>query len=283
MASFELAIVTSPSVFDEIVALLMNEGFDGFWEDGASLRCYSARSSMTPADVAPLRTLILTLAQYHGLPQPIFTTTVIEEQNWDAAWKSTITPFRVTDRIVVAPTWHPYAAQPGDIVLSIDPKMSFGTGYHETTRLMLRLLEKHLRPGATVLDVGTGTGILAIAAVKLGAARATGVDNDEWSFDNAMENIRLNGVADRISIVQGTMEALGRDSYTLIAVNIQRAIIEELLPVMLHRLEPAGTLLLSGLLHDDREPIVAALVSAGLAVVDEDAEQEWIALAVRRT
>ena len=119
----------------------------------------------------------------------------VAEKNWNSAWEETIRPIRVSERIVVAPTWHPFNGGPGDIVLTIDPKMSFGTGYHESTRLLLGLMERHLRIGARVLDAGTGTGILAIAALKLGAASAIAFDIDEWSFVNAVDNTRLNGVA----------------------------------------------------------------------------------------
>ena len=214
-------------------------------------------------------------------PRPTVSVRTIDPKNWNAEWEKTITPIKVTDRIVITPTWHPYNASPGQIVLTIDPKMSFGTGYHETTRLVLRLMEHHVRPGTTVLDVGTGTGVLAIAGLKLGAVSAVGVDVDEWSYDNSLENAKLNGVEEQVTFLHGDLTAVPPATFGLIVANIQLNVIVPLLPEMRDRLTPEGTLILSGLLLQDREQILNALDRSTFHLLEEMQENEWIALAVQ--
>jgi ribosomal protein L11 methyltransferase len=216
-----------------------------------------------------------------GPTVPPITVTRIENIDWNAEWENTIRPIRVGRRIVIAPSWHPHNPGPDDVVLTIDPKMSFGTGYHESTRLIIRMLEDDVRPGARVLDIGTGTGVLAIAALKLGAATAVGVDIDEWSEMNARENAGVNGVAAELSIVRGTLADIPRGTFDLVLANIQRFVLVRLMPEMAARLDPSGTLLLSGLLIGDEEEIVREAQSAGLAVARRATENEWLALSLR--
>jgi ribosomal protein L11 methyltransferase len=164
--------------------------------------------------------------------------------------------------------------------MTIDPKMSFGTGHHETTRLVARLLERHVSQGATVLDIGTGTGILAIAAIRLGGRSATGIDTDEWSFHNAMENIRLNHVEEEVSVFQCSLPDLPPfPGYDIVMANIQRNVILPLLPEMKLRLLPDGKILLSGLLQEEEQETVDALHTHGFRVIEELQEHEWIAIA----
>jgi ribosomal protein L11 methyltransferase len=279
----ELAIGTEPAAFDTITGALSIEGFEGFWEDGKILRAYIAEDRWDSDRLDSLRLTLARIASTLALPPPSLEITPVADQNWNKSWEETIRPIRVTERIVIAPTWHPFTAGPGDIVLTIDPKMSFGTGYHETTRLILGLLERHLTPGARVLDAGTGTGILAIAALKLGAASALGFDIDEWSYANALENGRLNGVAGQFTVRQCDLPSVTESGFDLIAANIQKNVIEEMLPGLVSRLAPEGTLLVSGLLAGDRDSIVTTLTGARLVLADERREGEWIACAGKLT
>ena len=277
----ELAIGTECAAFDTMTGALSVEGFEGFWEDGKNLRAYVGDDRWNPDRLDVLREKLTRIARDLSLPPPSLTLTVVQERNWNRSWEETIRPIRVTDRIVIAPTWHPFTAGPGDIVLTIDPKMSFGTGYHETTRLMLGLLERHLTAGARLLDAGTGTGVIAIAALKLGAAAAIGFDIDEWSFTNAAENGALNGVSGLFTVRQGDLSAVRETGFDMIAANIQKNVIEEMLPGLVSRLAPAGTILVSGLLTGDRDSMVATLTREGLTLADERREGEWIAFAAK--
>jgi ribosomal protein L11 methyltransferase len=278
----EVAIEAEEELRDRIVALLGQIGFEGFWEDGSLLRSYISESRWTPAMPDEVERTVNLITRSSRSARPAITTRRIQEQNWNEEWEKTIRPIHVSERTVITPSWHPYDAAPGELVLTIDPKMSFGTGYHESTRLILRLLEQHIRTGDTVLDMGTGTGVLAIAAVKLGAADATGVDIDEWSYDNACENIRLNHVEDRITILHGDITATPAGPFTLILANIQRTVLLEVLPVLVRRLRAGGRLLLAGLLRDDRDIMVEQLGREGMTLLNEVSENEWIAIAARR-
>jgi ribosomal protein L11 methyltransferase len=281
-ARIELAVGTAAVAFDTITGALHMEGFEGFWEDGDILRAYIGEDTWDAGKLDGLRRRLALITDGLSLPPASLALTRVSEENWNRAWEETVRPIRVTDRIVIAPTWHPFSAGAGDIVLTIDPKMSFGTGYHESTRLMLLLIERYLRPGACVLDAGTGTGVLAIAALKLGAASAIGFDIDEWAFANAVENARLNGVSDRFTVRRGDLTSVPESKFDLIGANIRKNVIEEMIPGFLLRLVPSGTLLLSGLLAGDRESIMGTLAASGLRIAEERSEGEWIACAAQR-
>jgi ribosomal protein L11 methyltransferase len=213
-------------------------------------------------------------------PSLQFTKKVIEQENWNRLWEETIRPVRVSDRILIAPSWHVTEPPAGGMVLIIDPKMSFGTGYHATTRLVIRLLEKHVRGGERMLDIGTGTGILAIAARKLGAAYALGVDNDEWSYDNSVENVGRNGLTG-VDILYGSLEA-AHGTFGLIAANITKNDIVAMLPDILRFGTTDALFLFSGILAADRAEIEEEFALRGLRVRESLTEEEWIAYAASR-
>ena len=276
----DLHIAAPPdeSVREIIPAALSDFPFEGFVEDERGIHCYIKKELWTGAPDAVVRELAET---YQLQFVELISVTEVRQQNWNEEWERTIQPIAVSDRFVITPSWHP-VEDPSKLVIVIDPKMTFGTGYHETTRLMLRLMERSVHNGSRVLDVGTGTGILAIAAAILGAKEVLGVDIDEWSLDNGIENAERNGVRDRVQIRIGSLEAVPETNYDLILANIIRATILELLDAMVAKLGPHGTILFSGLLATDREIIEAALTQRGLVVRESLAENEWIALAVTR-
>jgi ribosomal protein L11 methyltransferase len=279
----EVRIRTDPQLEEELAGALSQLGFEGFWEDGTLLKCYMSSSRWDQRIAEEVRSLARLFLHPADQMFPEISIRHVDAENWNAQWESTIQPLRVSGRMIIAPSWNPYPAAPGEIVLTIDPKMSFGTGYHESTRLVLRLLEQEMRPGIRFLDVGTGTGVLAIAAIRLGASSAVGVDPDGWAYENARENARVNGIGGQVEILLGTILEVPRTPFDMIAANIQYSIIQQILPEMLARLAPHGILLLSGLLTDERIPMEGTLHSAGLVTVDVLAEHEWIALVARRT
>lgn len=206
----------------------------------------------------------------------MFSIERIAPQNWNATWEATIQPIRVGERFVIHPSWHRVDSEAGVIPIIVDPKMSFGTGYHATTRLMIRSIEQIDLNGKRVLDVGTGTGILAIAAVKAGAAFALGIDNDEWSYENSMENVRLNGVESRVEIALGSMEVVAGEFDCIIA-NITKNDIVQLLGDILVHTHRGSSLLFSGILAVDETAMIDAFTKSNLTVAHTLTEEEWIA------
>lgn len=277
----ELTVESAEPLDEQVIGLISQLGFEGFWEDGASLRCYIATERWDGALLPEVERVLRMAVSSSRTPAPAVHVRTIEEENWNAQWEATIKPIHVTDRIVIAPTWAGYVPAPHELLILIDPKMSFGTGYHESTRLALLLIQRHIRHRPAVLDVGTGTGILAIAAVKLGARSALGVDTDEWAYHNAVENAALNGVRDAVRILHGDLSVAPAGQYDLIVCNIQRNIIETLLAELRTRLAHGGSIILSGLLQADGESIRQSLRAASLHVAEELVENEWLALAVR--
>ncbi|MEX0746482.1 MAG: 50S ribosomal protein L11 methyltransferase, partial [Rhodothermales bacterium] len=156
------------------------------------------------------------------------------------------------------------------------------TGYHETTRLLLRMMPDFVKPGDRVLDAGTGTGVLAIAAVKLGAVSATAFDIDPWSQENAVENFYLNRVQDQVKMIHGGIEKLPSGTFDVILANINLNVILGLLPEFADRLKADGTLLLSGVLQPDRDRLLVAAQRSGLDMITEANENEWWAGAFMR-
>ena len=207
---------------------------------------------------------------------------IYENRNWNEEWEQSINVIEVSDKIVIKPTFREYIAKPGQIVLVIDPKMSFGTGEHQTTKLVLILLEKYVTVGARILDVGSGSGILAIASVKLGARHAVAIDIDDWCYDNAIENSKLNNVDNSIEVFQGEITDIEESDFDLVLANIQKNILLEIAPEIYSRLKPGGIVILSGLLDYDDADIKTDFSELGLLFLETKTLDSWIALVFQK-
>ncbi len=275
---FHISVPPDEQTREILPAALSDFPFEGFVEDDRGIHCYIKKDEWHGS----IEIVIREVAEQYNLELiDHISTTEIKHRNWNEEWERSIQPIHVSNRFVITPSWHP-VEDSSKTVLIIDPKMTFGTGYHETTRLMIRLMEQYISAGSTVLDVGTGTGILAIAAVKLGAARAIGVDIDEWSLDNGIENAQRNHVEGQIDIRIGSIDAVTEAGFDVILANIIRNTILELLDSMLGKVAPKGTILFSGLLTADRELIEQALNERGFSVINVLQENDWIGMAAAR-
>lgn len=270
MDTVELKVYVRDEWQEFLIAELGDLDFDVFRQDVAAVKAYIPAARWN--DVK--REHVEQWLRSHGLTAPV-EESVIRAQNWNERWEETIKPIGVGP-FLVKPTW---AAVPRKhrrkILLEIDPKMSFGTGYHASTRLALRFLPDLVRAGDRVLDAGAGTGILAIAAVKLGATQAVAFDNDPWSQQNAVENFYLNKVEDKIAFRSGSIDQVPEDHFDLILANINRTVLLVMLPDFAQKTKPGGRIVLAGLLRRDRDRMLSVAAEHGLAAVMEAAEGAW--------
>ncbi|MDO8616937.1 MAG: 50S ribosomal protein L11 methyltransferase [Dehalococcoidia bacterium] len=210
----------------------------------------------------------------------------VREESWRDAWKKHFGVLRVGRALVVAPSWVGYRQREGETVVRIDPGMAFGTGQHATTAMCLRALEEHVSPGVRVLDLGCGSGILAIAAAKLGAARVAALDTDPQAVKAARENAAANGVLDVLEVREGTLEAetsrrdvsTGGETFDLILANISGLALERLAPALAAALAGGGSLIASGFLEDAAGGLARAFGDAGLRVDQLLEEGAWRAI-----
>ena len=224
------------------------------------------------------------LGRIRPLPSPQFRT--VQEQDWSQAWKQHYKPILIGERLVVVPAWQE-SPDPGRVAVRMDPGMAFGTGTHPTTQLCLELIEAYLPANAAyVIDMGCGSGILAVAALKLGAQAALGVDIDPEAIQASQANAELNGVAGRLDVILGSVgEILGGDTTprkaSLVLANILAPVIIRLLDGgMADLLDPGGVLILSGILDEQAGEVEGALRARGLPVLERRQIGDWVALAV---
>jgi len=215
-------------------------------------------------------------------PAPEVDTETVSEADWSGAWRAYYKPLRAGRYLVVKPSWEDYLPTTGDLVIEMDPGMAFGSGTHATTLLCMRLLEKYVRPGQAVYDVGTGSGILAVAAVKLGAGRVTAIDLDPVACRVAAENVRKNGADGKIRVVQGNLLDVAVERAGLVVANIIADVIINLLPDAAGILAGGGVFIASGIIGYRSGEVRAAIEAAGLTVVERLEDGQWVAFAAEK-
>ena len=205
---------------------------------------------------------------------------VANEDEWRDSWKEFFHPLRIGRRIVICPTWRECETKPGDAVVHLDPGMAFGTGHHPTTRMCLEALERTVSPGDRVLDLGCGSGILSIAAAKLGAAGVLGFEIDAAAVRAARANVEMNEVGDRAEIVRGTLPSAKAPAggFDLALANISAAIVADMAASLADCLAPGGTLIASGMIEARLDDVLAALESADMTVRERAMDGDWVAL-----
>lgn len=235
------------------------------------------------------------------LPFPPATIRRLAEEDWANAWKQQYHPLRVGRRLLIVPAWQEHEEAPGVLPILLEPGMAFGTGLHPTTRLCLRAMEDELATGCRVLDVGTGSGILAIAAVRLGAGAVVGLDTDPVAVRVAEENAARNGMSGRVAFRLGTLpgstprawaatQALGgaappgldEGAFDLVVANILAPVISSMAPALARHTAPAGRLVVSGIIESQEADVAAALQGQGLTILRRAQEADWVALVAGR-
>lgn len=208
----------------------------------------------------------------------------VDEADWQDAWREHFHTLRVGSRTVIVPTWRSYEPVEGDVVIELDPGMAFGTGHHPTTTMCLAALEELVRPGCSVLDLGCGSGILSIAAAKLGASHVLALDIDSTAAETAKANVRQNGVDAVVTVDEGTLphESLRPGGYDIVVANISSTVIGNLAPSIARAARFGGAVVASGVLEQAMGPVVERLEEAGLSLERTDMDGDWVALRLVR-
>lgn len=317
MTWLELSVAVDNEAVEAVSELLARYGYNGgvvvepAWTPGsegpefsydaerpALLRTYLPMNEQ----VEEVRQRIEQALWHLGQMRPIgvLQTRTLQEEDWANAWKQHYPVLRVGERFVVVPSWLEHPAQPGDLAIFMDPGMAFGTGLHPTTQLCLRLLERYAGPKRSTLDLGTGSGILAIAAARLGAL-VVALDNDPVAVAVAAENVARNGLANTVRVAEGSLGAgnqmghwlsgdfgdtpasaapapIASDTFELIVANLIAKVLIILAADLAAALAPAGVLVSSGIIDSREAEVVAAFEAAGLRQIERHIEGEWVAL-----
>ncbi len=263
-------------------AVVEISGFGPYGEEDdaqVTVRGYLIASPESQIEVQALQRQLLQWPDIDLLGE--FQVRRLVDADWAEVWKEHYRPLRIGERMVISPTWLEPETKPGDKTIWLDPGMAFGTGTHPSTQLILVLLERYLRPGDQVLDVGTGSGILAIAALKLGAVSVDATDIDADAIHTALKNAEVNQVTDNLNLAVGSVPNSG--VFPLICANILAGVLAELLlqQSLADRLAPGGVMLLSGIIQQQRHLVDLALAARSLKVVDTVQDGDWLALAVQ--
>ena len=207
---------------------------------------------------------------------------IVPDENWEENWKLLYHPLRAGRHFVIKPSWESFSPLPGDRIIELDPGMAFGSGYHDTTVLCLTLLEKYLRPGDHVIDVGTGSGILAIGAALAGAQNVLAIDIDPDAVRVARQNIENNGLSERIQVQEGNLLTDTADDCDICVANIIADIILSFASPLVPHIRPRGLFICSGIILERADEVRKALEDAGYDILEKICTDEWAAFCARR-
>ncbi len=251
-------------------------------EQQVTVSIYLLQTDDNPALRHRIEEMLWHLGQLYPIPAPTFTE--MREEDWATAWKQHYKPLRMGRHILICPAWEQVNPQPDDLVLLMDPGMAFGTGLHPTTRMCLEVVEELAQPGMTTLDLGTGSGILSIAAAKLGAAPILALDTDEVAVRSAHQNCAANRVAELIQVKKGSLDSLkSTQQWDLVLVNILATVIVKLFGEGLaEHIRPGGLIVLAGIIEEQGPDVLAAMKENEIELVEQRRIKDWITLIGQR-
>ena len=238
-----------------------------------------------PIDGGVADTLVFLRERFGTLnPEAEITVSGVNEEDWANSWKAYYKPIKIGERIVIVPAWEKYTAEPDEIVVRMDPGMAFGTGTHETTRLVIKLLEKYIKSGMRVADVGCGSGILAICASKLGAGECKAYDIDPVAVKVANENIKDSGLTNVTCDVSDLLKQVDKSggTYDVICANIVADIIIRMMPDVGALMDENSVILASGIIIERADDVISAFLEHGFTIAEKSEENGWCALAVKK-
>ena len=280
---FQAVIRIDERYQDLLIGVLVFIGFTGFVQEEKCLKCIIPKQKWNNAFKNKFElTLLKFKAEFPSLDLS-YSSSLVHEQNWNKKWENQTGIVEATPNIIIKPSWKKLPKRHSNkLLLHIDPKMSFGTGHHETTRLSLILLERFLEKQMKVLDFGTGTGVLGIASIKLGAKSVFAIDNDEWAIENTKENVKRNFVQKRMIVRLGSVSVIPRRNFDLIVANIDFHTISRFISSLTSRLRKNCIIILSGILTNDIPVLLKLFVKNSLVPIELINENEWTSIALRR-
>ena len=205
----------------------------------------------------------------------------IINQDWSQKWKEHWKPTKASEHVVICPSWEECSKKDDEILITLDPGSAFGTGTHATTQLCIRAIEKYIKHGDEVADIGTGSGILAITAIKFGASHAIGIDNDPLVIDVAKDNAQINGVFNKIDFAYGTADSL-TEQYDFVCANILHNILAEIMGDLKKIMKPQAKMVMSGILDEKKQIVLDAINEHQLKVVEIIQQEQWVAIVVQK-
>lgn len=292
----KIEIVLSPDLTDALSNFLMEIGAQGvsqergelpdgmgFQEDilQETLKAYLPHDVRVDNRIDALEAYINDLMQlFPSLPRPEWSTELVIDADWGEAWKKYFKPLRVTKNIIIKPTWERYSPGGHDIIIEMDPGMAFGTGQHPSTRMCIQamedlILQDRTARGWRVMDVGAGTGILGIAAAKLGAGKVVCVEIDKQAAEISGENVRMNGVEDRVDVIPQDVTTI-HEIFDLIVANLTAKMLIKLRPHLISLLRRGGVVVMSGIIEQNREDMEHHFFTEPFVVQRTITEKEWI-------
>jgi ribosomal protein L11 methyltransferase len=278
----EVTIRTHSESFEILENFLFEMGSCGTLETEEGIKGYFHELSFDKKIKSRLNTYIKHLRQIgFTIQNPVYT--LIPEQDWSTNWRKHFTTLQITPNMIVKPPWVPCKSRKDQIIIDIMPRMAFGTGTHETTKLCLVMLNNSIRPNDHVLDIGTGSGILAIAAAKMGASKVIGIDTDENAIHNAIENVQLNRLENQINIRYGSIVVACDKIYDVICANIDRTTLIPMMTTFKELLNTKGYLILSGILNSEEIAIMDTVRKSDLTLVQKNHREEWLGLLLKHT
>jgi len=266
--------------YGEIYAL--NEA--DFPKDGVIVKAYLSESSFLNETVEEIKAAITNLTNFNiDIGENVVSIVEVNEEDWATAWKQYYHPVKISERFTIVPTWEEYVPVSTDeLMIELDPGMAFGTGTHPTTVMCLQGLEKFVKEGDTVIDIGTGSGVLSIGAALLGAKSVHALDLDEVAVRSAQENVALNKVDDKVSVFHGNLLDTVKEPADVVVANILAEIIMSFTDDAFSVVKPGGLYVTSGIIGAKRDDVKAALEASGFVIEEVLLMEDWVAIIARR-